>query len=182
MERAAPPIRTTLGDQPQMQDAVASFLKSGSLGPLHLGMSADRLAREVDKPDFRDFWDKAKQQPYCVWGDTTGGGYLLVNLRDGKVSAIWLYWNGSEPALPKACGHYDPCLTRRTTVDEFTSYLDRTGIKWSIHQPLTFDDQTTIESESGATCGFCHKGDEPFHGILLTARAAQQWMGAGPGR
>lgn len=152
-----------------MPDSVATFLKTGHLGPIQIGMSIEQLEHEVEPATIRHFWQENQQRPYFIWGDPSDGGYLLVNLIDDCVSAIWLYWYGGEPTLPLACGHYDVCLTRNTTFDQFQVYLKRHRIKWKIYAPLTFVDKTTIETESGARASFTFE-QNPFYGILLTEK------------
>lgn len=130
-----------------MSDCVTAFLKTGRLGPLHLGMTRQQVVDAIGEPD--DMGYSQRRDPFnnCVllYGETDKVN-LQLPLKEGRVTGIWLYFRGSDDvsSLPHWMDPETCPLTGSMMLNDFFSLADQLDLPWRLDYPWTFEDQTAL--------------------------------------
>jgi hypothetical protein len=113
-----------------MNVSLKHFLQTGSLGLLHLGMSAQEVLDLLGPPDYGDVTFQDEQSggtwQYGTFGISFGDEY---NQLEGLASIEWTPVLG-EPRLPSSCDIEDWDITAEMKPLEIKTYLRNTGLKF----------------------------------------------------
>ncbi len=151
---------------------VVEFLSSGVLGPLHLGMNGQRVVDSIGEPIDVGYQTtrRALGTSVLLYG-TTDKVHLQLSLTDGILTGIWLYFWGSDDlaALPTWMEAATCPIRGTTTIREFHGLAESMGWAWRIHDPLTFEDQTTVIIDQSKVQLIWAHNPELLEKIILSA-------------
>jgi hypothetical protein len=140
-----------------MTQNLREFLKSGTLGPVTMGLSPVEVQHRLGKP-----WDVGGTPKQRIWkyGAIQLGFYWDKETRTAGLGFIGLYFCHDSLALPEVIQLEGWFPSRYTTKEDFIHYLEDQGICYSEDQRLTFETQLALATESGAHVIFDRSGDE----------------------
>lgn len=155
-----------------MSDTLVEFLRTGTLGPLRIGMSVSELHSALGAPDAR-----ATRGQLLLFGDESVAN-VQIPLTNQRVVGIWLYFWGETDttSIPTVLGAYDWKVNGRTTVEEYTRLMDAECIPWRRLASQSFEDQTCIVHPSGAHTLWSHDPINALHKILVSSDAQNIWQ------
>lgn len=152
------------------------FLKTGRLGPLHLGMTRQQIIQANGEPDDVGRGRKRDPDKNCIllYGETDKVNLQLA-LDDGVLSGIWMYFRGSDntSTLPEWILRSSGLLKGSFLLNDFFAWADEFDVPWRLHYPLCplcFEDQTTILLPNSNVHLIWGHDPDTFYAAMLTNR------------
>lgn len=127
------------------------FLEKGTLGPIALGLSPLEVQHKLGNPE--DVGGTPKNRLW-KYGSIQFGFHRNKAAPTGELDFIGLYFRYGRLTLPKSISLEGWIPSETTTIEEFIHYLEEQGIGYSEDRQLTFETQSTLTTDSGASIVF----------------------------
>lgn len=142
-----------------MEQALIEFLRTGSIGPIHCGLSEQSVLGTLGEPEAISV-DKPRILKF---------GSLQVVIVDGLVEDIYLYFDEGQCHLPLTVGVRDTVVEIPSRFADLVKEVFGHGIPYGVDQELTFDTQVALRVGNCARVMF-RRDPDAIDSIQVSAR------------